>query len=479
MGNSNTSRGNLASMSSSVNSVTPSTDVLGILQNGSGSASNMALGTGGRSSVYHHPAGAASKTGDGATQPVVLFNISKKEALTPSNGFRTLQRRLRGSFKIALSKDDISASRFTDTSLLVFGNPKEKFSNSEFEALKTYLARGGSILYLASEGGEASSATNFNFLLEEYGIMVNADAVVRTVYHKYTHPKEAFVSNGIVNRELNKAAGKLTSAAPRNSGGNITVGNMQRNSNCLTFVYPFGATITVQKPAVPILSSGTVSYPLNRPVGAAYIDPEGKGKIVVVGSGEMFSDRYLEKEENAKLLDVIIRLLTTDTIQLNAIDANDPDISDYHYVPDTIKLSETVRSTLLESEEIPRDFSTMFDLKLFQFDTSLVPVALDFYHFETPLPPLDPAVFPPAIRELPPPALDLFDLDEQFASDRIQIARLTNKCDDDDLEYYIRECASILGITDQLDPEHRSAKDIMYFVMQNLVDWKKLNPNTT
>jgi hypothetical protein len=33
-------------------------------------------------------------------------------------------------------------------------------------------------------------------------------------------------------------------------------------------VYPFGATLNVQKPAIPILSSGTVSYPLNRPIAA-------------------------------------------------------------------------------------------------------------------------------------------------------------------------------------------------------------------
>lgn len=39
--------------------------------------------------------------------------------------------------------------------------------------------------------------------------------------------------------------------------------------------------------------------------------------------------------------------------------------------------------------------------------------------FETPLPPLQPAVFPPAIREPPPPALELFDLDESFASEHV------------------------------------------------------------
>ena len=45
---------------------------------------------------------------------------------------------------------------------------------------------------------------------------------------------------------------------------------------------------------------------------------------------------------------------------------------------------------------------------------------LPFAQFEQPLPPLLPAVFPPSLREPPPPALDLYDLDEQFASEKVK-----------------------------------------------------------
>jgi intraflagellar transport protein 52 len=38
--------------------------------------------------------------------------------------------------------------------------------------------------------------------------------------------------------------------------------------------------------------------------------------------------------------------------------------------------------------------------------------------FETPLPPLQSATFPPTMKELPLPNLDLFDLDEQFSSEK-------------------------------------------------------------
>merc|ERR1719188_1621208 len=101
----------------------------------------------------------------------------------------------------------------------------------------------------------------------------------------------------------------------------------------------------------------------------------------------------------------------------------------------------------------------MFDTRLFKFDTSLIPESIRLYQnlgvkhepltlippeFETPLPTLRAAVFPPVLKEPPPPALDLFDLDEQFASDKARLAQLTNKCADEDLDYYIQEAGGVL-----------------------------------
>jgi hypothetical protein len=54
------------------------------------------------------------------------------------------------------------------------------------------------------------------------------------------------------------------------------------------------------------------------------------------------------------------------------------------------------------------------------------------------LSPLQAAVFPPQFRQLPDPQLELFDLDEAFSSEKARLAQLTNKCGEEDLEYYIR-----------------------------------------
>lgn len=50
------------------------------------------------------------------------------------------------------------------------------------------------------------------------------------------------------------------------------------------------------------------------------------GKLVVLGSGHFLADPYLEKEDNDRLRDAIFRFLTTDQVQLNAVDAEDPEV---------------------------------------------------------------------------------------------------------------------------------------------------------
>lgn len=134
------------------------------------------------------------------------------------------------------------------------------------------------------------------------------------------------MTQGVINRELNKAAGKKIDL--KGEAAVVISENTGFNPSSLTFVYPFGASLNVQKPAIPLLSSGNVSYPLNRPL-AGVCQPNSKsGKLMAIGSAHLFSDLYLDKEENAKLFDVLLQYLTSTKIVLNSIDANEPDASD-------------------------------------------------------------------------------------------------------------------------------------------------------
>ncbi|KAL0978670.1 hypothetical protein UPYG_G00173720 [Umbra pygmaea] len=412
----------------------------------------------------------------------VVFNASKRELFTANNGYKSLQKRLRAQWKIQSMKEELTLEKLNGVKLWITAGPREKFTAAELEVLKQYLDGGGDVLVMLGEGGEMKYDTNINFLLEEFGIMVNNDAVVRNVYYKYFHPKEALVSNGVLNREISRAAGKgMTGVSEDENSGN--------NAQALTFVYPYGATLSVIKPAVAVLSTGSVCFPLNRPVLAFYKVKEA-GKLAVMGSCHMFSDQYLDKEENSKIMDVVFQWLMSDNINLNQIDAEDPEITDYTMLPDTGCLSERLRVCLQEGEENPKDFTLLFDMSLLQLSTNTLPQVISSYkqlnvkheplqlitpQFETPLPQLEPAVFPPALRDLPPPMLDLFDLDETFSSEKVRLAQLSNKCTDDDLEFYVRKCGDILGVTGKLDKEHRDAKHILEHIFFQVVEFKKLN----
>lgn len=412
----------------------------------------------------------------------VVFNASKRELFTTNNGYKLLQKKLRAQWKIQSMKEELTLEKLKGVKLWITAGPREKFTASEMEVLKHYLDEGGNVIVMLGEGGESKFDTNINFLLEDFGVTVNSDSVVRNVYYKYFHPKEALVSNGVLNREISRAAGKVVT-------GIIEDENMGNNAQALTFVYPYGATLSVMKPAAAVLSTGPVCFPLNRPVLAFYQGKEA-GKLAVLGSCHMFCDQYIDKEENGKILDVLLQWFMTDSIQLNQIDAEDPEITDYTMLPDTGSLSELFRVCLQEGDEIPRDFTSLFDMSMFNMSTDALPQVISAYkqlnvkceplqlitpQFETPLPQLQPAVFPPSLSDLPPPMLDLFDLDESFSSEKVRLAQLTNKCTEDDLEFYVRKCGEILGITAKLDKEKRDAKHILEHVFFQVVEFKKLN----
>ena len=80
------------------------------------------------------------------------------------------------------------------------------FTAQELQDIRTYIENGGSVLVVMSEGGENKLQTNINALLEQVGISCNTDSVIRKAFYKYLHPKEAFVGNGVLNKELVRVA---------------------------------------------------------------------------------------------------------------------------------------------------------------------------------------------------------------------------------------------------------------------------------
>eukprot|EP01038_Epipyxis_sp_PR26KG_P005310 gene5310-7374_t len=441
---------------------------------------------------------------------IVLFNASKKESHHPNSGFKKICRRLKSSYKVVTNKDEISKDGLAEASLLVFGCPREPFSAAEFKELKQWLNTGGRILVMLGDGGEKQSGCNMNYLLEEYGMSVNSDSVMRSVYYKYLHPKEVFIAEGILVPDISKKKNSVVLGATKKSTGksnnkeNVRTSSAGGNnrSEKLNMVYPYGASMNVQRPSIPLLSSGPVSYPMNRPISAMWesetvMEAGGqRGRLVVIGSVELFGDDWLDKEENSKLCDVLFSWLLSETDLDMTSDRLDADLAEYAPVSNIESLSQNLKPCLQGMDELPRDFTKLFDMKMFRFDTDLIPLTIQVYdllgvphepltlippQFECPLPKLSPAVFPPSMREPPPPALDQFDLDEHFAKEGLRLAQLTNKCTsgEEDLEYFISEAGEILGVIQDLPKGEKSAKHILFHIFKQIVDFKKQDGGKT
>ena len=58
---------------------------------------------------------------------------------------------------------------------------------------------------------------------------------------------------------------------------------------------------------------------------------------------------------------------------------------------------------------------------------------------------------------------------EEFAGERVRLAQVTNKCQsDDDLEYYVRECGTILDVA-----PGGSAKQVLEHILKEIAAFKK------
>lgn len=202
--------------------------------------------------------------------------------------------------------------------MLLLGAPRLPFNAQELQDIRKYIEDGGACMIMTAEGGESKLNTNINAMLEQVGISVNTDSVIRKAFHKYFHPKHAYVANGCLNEHLVK------STAGRQQEEQASQGQYSKKyrdtkddlaekdvNGGLKFVYPFGASINVRKPSQTILSTGPISFPANRPVSAFYMSPR-RGKLVIMGSIQFFHDEFFEKEDNQKIQEGLFRWMLND-----------------------------------------------------------------------------------------------------------------------------------------------------------------------
>jgi intraflagellar transport protein 52 len=65
------------------------------------------------------------------------------------------------------NKDEISRDKLSEADIVIFGGPRDHFSELEFTEIKAWLNSGGRALILLADGGERAGGSNMNTFLHE------------------------------------------------------------------------------------------------------------------------------------------------------------------------------------------------------------------------------------------------------------------------------------------------------------------------
>ncbi|CAL7944416.1 unnamed protein product [Xylocopa violacea] len=404
---------------------------------------------------------------------VIIFDASKNERKL-NEEFKVLQRKLKSKWKFVENNDVLTEESLSTGKVLVLAGPRNKFTELEMNSIRTFLNSGGHVLVMLGEGGEKKSNTNVNFLLEEYGIMVNNDSVIRMSYSQTMHPKECLISQGMSSKSI-----------------------FSRNYNeDMSFLYPYGATLNVAQPSIVVLSTGSIAIPINRPICAYHYSKANGGKLLVLGSSRMLTDTYIEKEKNDSLREMIFDFFESKDTAVKESQMDDVDFWEYNFIPDITQQADDPKVCTQDMDlmDNPHEYTKMFKHHLYSVNLDMVPASIKAFEvlgvkhepltlippqFEAPLPATQASVFPPSFQELSPPALELFDLDEAFSSDLLKLSQLTNKymatkdlSKDMELDHYIREFGSIIRISNS---DTHKAKEVLNAVFQSICSYKAMH----
>ena len=357
--------------------------------------------------------------------------------------YKKLYQKLQSLATVKIYDGELSTDMLTDIKLFICFDMQ---SDEDCKVIQNYINGGGSVALFSTE-----TESNLNDFLSAYGTQIEKGSVIRAVYHKgYTHPKHALIQNGV--------------AIPFDNCADERKSNcIDRTSTSMKFVYPNGTTLSVESPSFPILSSGTTSYPVDCPIAAAWEATTGNGRLVVLGSAEIFADEWLEREDNTKLCDSICNFLLHQGLEFDPSLARS-DFEEKECVPDIASLSNSIKPCLYEIEPLPQDYTTLLCDDQFGLTLDHIPKVIDLYkklnvpyepltliepHFNCPHPPLRMATHAPRFPAFPPPQLELFDLDNCFTDVHTRLERLFDSCEEDShsqLTHYIQEAGWILGV---------------------------------
>ena len=444
--------------------------------------------------------------GEGRQLTRIAFNTSKCEKYhAKSTGYQNWCRHLRATHHLELLRDELSEASLKDVDVLVFGAPQDMFSIPEVDILKEFITDGGSVLILCDHCNEGMLSTVMNPFTEYFGITINGTHAICTSNRAPHHPKEGIVSRGTLNstdtqsfdRTFDTVVSRIGKDALEVTRRKFDDGTVcALHSTQTPVIMPLATTLTVQKPATSVLSTGRIAYPMQHSLGAVWSEDSNRkgktGRLAVLGSAGMAADDWLNCSGNAKFLDAIVSWLSTaSSFPIHGLNTDVPDINESKFVSHIFGLAERTRCCLQEIEEPPKDFKVLFDGSLFHLRNVLGKEAVHLHFvlslkYETlglidpkffiPMVSLRPSVFLPSLREPNVPRIELFDLEDEFASEQFRLTTILKRTlnqTDSSLEAHLADSVNVCGMgVDNFKTEHFGSKLAFIQVFKHMVRLK-------
>ncbi|OWA52272.1 putative Intraflagellar transport protein 52-like protein [Hypsibius exemplaris] len=431
----------------------------------------------------------------GSNQLEIIFSCGQGEKNTPDSGYRLLAKRLRQTWAVESSKNIFANDLLSRCRLVVFAGSQKKFTAKEFADLRQYLKLGGYLVVLL--GSDETVESNLNYLLEEYGMTVNSDSVIRSTFKKYFIPKEALITDGYLQRTT------TSNNTVQNQGG---------------FLFPYGSTMKVKSPAIPLLITGSACHPMQKPICGFYADPQSPkgGRILTISSVQIFHDGFIEKEENLTLVDRLFGLILAE--KLPRVLPDESDVPESEPIVDIAEIASRVTPVLERfggvvygsgnssgngsvnglvgsgnglvgsgngsAGNLKRVYETDCDapsmakiaevLQAFrEVGAENEPLSLVAPKFDGVYPSMQPAVYPPTFDDLPRPQLEMFDFNKEFVAGREKLNHVVlDHRNADDLTVYINKITTALSLGPQSIPPVRTEKELLEHVAMHLLNFK-------
>lgn len=261
--------------------------------------------------------------------------------------------------------------------LCLLGPNKCEFSAEDMLIFYKFYEAGNS-LFIASSCYEFSGdQTNLNILTSKFGIAFNKDCVIRPNAYEHYHPKEARLSDFIVNKGLIYSLKKFTkvqASGQSESKKQEDRGNSELQTNEPGILYTKGCTLSVGHKSTIVMTSSDWALPVNQAI-CAFHKHEARGRVVAIGSSSMFSNCYIDKEDNRAVLGVLLDFIVDKKFSINLSDAKTIEIPQVVPTPDIDRLIDIPISCLKATEPLPtrQNITSLIDRRLFNIDNSLLP----------------------------------------------------------------------------------------------------------